>query len=455
MGSGGGSRKGDSLSPVPKSGRRALCPSPALKDHKERLDVDDLSDSKGGDATERSSPAKKCISGPLTSPARSLSDSLSPPERFGEKFVEVVPDDNGQSGWKKNNLQDTSGWKTDGVSSVENLRTNQSLSGWASGAGVSVAEKPYEQESGPKSAIKGKSGEFIGRQARQARKESSGKLGYQSEEDSDGGGDEIDDWRDDIKGHEREKAKRKDIKLEAERREEEKKGMLAEVTVVKEVGGPAVILLEHIGKGSGKIAEEATIVVSEPVQDLGAVFKTGNDMTGLDYVNVEAKISKVIDENLSKQEFLKEESNRKGHTKGGEEDEEVSVIAAIPKEDVKGKSSDFTEGPDFETEVNVVFEGPKPAYDEVPAPTAGGTYKKADDLPKDLSRKHHGSSKVDEDIVEIGAQQLPTAREEEDLIRSHKGKEKLKSRERSRRHEVDVDCNRRKDRHRKHKRKHR
>ncbi len=443
------SRRGESLSPEPKTGKRALSSSPAQGDQ-EKLDLEDRGGSKQGNGTAKLSLEHKGRTALSMSP-RSLSVSLSPRQRSPEKQSEVDDDKLGMSA-ANNIAQEAGSRKTEGVTISEKAISNSTLSTWATEARVSPPEGIHEENAGGV-RMKEKGKEFVARQGWQLRKESSGKGGDYFDDDS-GEDKELDDWRDDMKAHEREKVKRKETKRESVKIED-KKSTAGQTPSIQDQERPAATLHGQTIKSSGKGNEVGSTVSVDLVGGFGVGMKRNIDAGGkelkkkLDLIKL-----KEVDRDLSDEDPTIEEKIEKGVAEVGKRDQKVLCDADGSTGDAtKEKTTGSTEDSEVEREVNVVFEGPKLPHDEGAVLKHTGRLGKSEDSTKELIRKSFKSSRDREDDKEIGALQLEL--DDEDVLASYKRKEKSRSRERSKRHEDDVDRDRRKDRHRKHRRKHR
>lgn len=478
--SGKDSRKEEKLSPEPTNGVRALIRSPAKKDYRDKVHQDDGAGSKGKEATEDKKVQMKGRDELSVSPARSLSVSLSPPPRSRETNIDILEDVNGLSDRKKNAVQDTVGERTnEGLSVADVARKKLSSPAMVIEGAVSDAEASHEPEVDVKGVTKGKTVDF-GVKGRYVRKES-GRSGFPSDESD--GDKEVDDWRDDIKANELEKIKRMENKRELERREEERKAIPAQPIVVEDVRDYGVTLLEHLGKGRKAPAQKS--LDSELLGDHDVLEKTRKEAFSKQYTHVETVHSLEGHLNGSKVVIGKEEMQQRGYMGHGGCDRGV-------KEDmggiIKETSPESTDVAERDEDDDVVFEGPKLAYEEVSAAKVNELCENGDDYLQDIGREIHNSLNEEDSGEEMGAELPPylleveevgvqkgkdkgrlrdeeevrgthrgksRVREEDELYSGSKVKEKSRSRERSRRHEDEADRERRKERHRKHKRKHR
>ncbi|KAG0559436.1 hypothetical protein KC19_10G104700 [Ceratodon purpureus] len=465
--SGGGQSKEEKMSPVPSEGRRTLMSSPDTKGSKEKNYSDDITDDKEG-ILEQLSPRAKGSDQQSISPARSLSVSLSPPRRKNGGALEGVSKSND---WKKAMLRETLVQKIDEVITLaEQSHCNKAPSVMGIDGGECSPAALLEQEIDTKGAFKSKGGDFVGK-VRHAKKES-GRMELSSDESD--GNKEVDDWRDDIKANELEKIKRMESKREMERREGERKALPVQVVVQEEVKCHGMTLLEHLGRGTGKLSVESPF--APEVQGVTiAAFKSKKDISSNDLVSVEPSYSDEIRVNGSRDLLFKEEILDRVSTGNGEGDADMDEEAGDVTHEKSIGSADVS---DREEDSDVVFEGPLPPQDEDPNLEDG--------------KRSLGSSKGEDSGEEIGAEEPPSVLEEE-IVGNPKGKDKSKSREdedvrglqrgkdksrvkdddefyenrkskeksrsrersRSKRHDDDTDHERRKDRHRKHRRRHR
>lgn len=471
-------RKEEKLSPEPMNGVRALIRSPAKKDYREKVHQDDGAGSKRKEETEDLKVQMKGRDELSVSPARSLSVSLSPP-RSRETNMDILEDVNRLSDRKKNAVQDTVGERTNEGFSVADVAWKKlSSPAMVIEGAVSDAEASLEPEIDVKGVTKGKSVDF-GVKGRYVRKES-GRSEFPSDESD--GDKEVDDWRDDIKANELEKIKRMENKRELERREEERKAIPAQPIVVEDVRDYGVTLLEHLGKGRKAHVQKA--LDSELLGDHDVLEKTRKEALSKQYTHVETVHSLEGHLNGSKVVIVKEEMQLRGYMGHGGRDRGLKEdMGGIMKE----KSPEFTDVAERDEDDDVVFEGPKLAYEEVSSAQVTEFCEKGDDSLQDIGREIHNSLNEEDSAEEMGAELPPClleveevgaqkgkdkgrlrdeevrgthrgksrVREEDELYCGFKVKEKSRSRERSRRHEDDADRERRKEKHRKHKKKHR
>jgi hypothetical protein len=455
------------MSHVPSEGRRLLMSSPDTKGSKDKNYSDDITDDKEG-TLEQFSPRPKGRDQQSISPSRSLSVSLSPQKKKNGGALEGVlkPND-----WKKAMLRETLAKRIDEVATLaEQPHGNMAPSVVSVDGGEGSPAALLEQEIDTKGAFKSKGGDFIAK-GRYAKKES-GRMDSSSDESD--GNKEVDDWRDDIKANELEKIKRMESKREMERREVERRALPVQVVVQEEVKGHGMTLLEHLGRGTGKLSVESPFA-PEVQEDTLAAFKPRKGISSNDLVSVEPKHSGEACVNGNRGMLVKEEipdrvstGNGEGHVDMEEEAGDVTCEKSTGSGDVSDREGDS----------DVVFEGPLPPQEE--------------DLDLEVGKRSLDNSEGEDSAEEIGAEEPPSVAEEEivgnlkvkdkskcregdnmsglqrgkeksrlkegdESYENRKSKEKSRSRERSRskRHDDDTDHERRKDRHRKHKRRHR
>ncbi|CAM6041971.1 unnamed protein product, partial [Sphagnum compactum] len=108
---------------------------------------------------------------------------------------------------------------------------------------------------------------IVARKGWQLRKESSGKGGDYVDDDS-GEDKELDDWRDDMKAHEREKVKQKEKKRESIKIED-KKSTTGQTPSIQDQERPAATLHGQTMKSSGKGNEVGSTVSVDLVGGFG------------------------------------------------------------------------------------------------------------------------------------------------------------------------------------------
>lgn len=427
-----------------------------MKGTKEKDYSHDITDDKEGTLEQVSSRPKGRDERSI-SPARSLSVSLSPPRRKdgGELEGGRKPND-----WKKAMLRCDLVQETDEVATVaepplSNMAPPVVVEG---GKGSPVAS--LEQEVDTKGAFRSKGGEFVAK-GRIAKRES-GRMELSSDESD--GDKEVDDWRDDIKANELEKIKRKESKREMERKEEERKALPVPVVVQEEVKDHGMTLLEHLGRGTGKLRVNSPLV-PEVQGDAIAAFRSKKDISSNDLGSPEPKDSRM---NGNMGLFVKVEIPDRVSTGKLDGEVEMDEVAGDVTHEKSPGSADVTER---EGDSDLVFEGPMLPPEEVSGRLEEGHLyfnKDGDDSAEEIGAEEPPSVAMEEVVIR-------NSREEEDVHGLHRGKRrsrlkdddelyekrkskgKSRSRERSKSKRCDdeSDYEKRKEKHRKHRRRHR
>ncbi|BFI25468.1 hypothetical protein MPTK2_1g21380 [Marchantia polymorpha subsp. ruderalis] len=444
-------RRGPSGSPVPQIVRRVgknLSSSP-LEDDQIRSP-----DYKGrGDRVQMKAPSIETDSvrksglpkaGPSVSPRRSPSVSFNHSLR---KDLQSDDDEDVNSDLKRttslrvssNGEDDTGDIQPDLASATPNV-PSQAVKGMGSGSDIS--------SEGGNVDFKAKE-QFLGKQSRppwrgeRSAKDSGVVPGQESDDDK-----ELDDWRDDMKAHSKEKIGRKDERKVHDKKNEEEIRLVTENTLAHdrsrvEVSWDASRATKKHGIGESDID-------MEQLDD-----DSGRDRHGR--IGVAGGKERLQDSSRDKarslyevKDYVVSEVNESGGAKYVDKDyqepgKENSVESV--KEDERDFEETVFEGPKLEAEEDEgFFESVKPAkMDE---------YKNIQREVDQVSahpRARDDSDVEDEEDVKVTRSKLVTL--EDDVVVSRKGKEK--SRPKDRRLDEEEEREKRKERHRKHKKKHR
>ncbi|KAG6543583.1 hypothetical protein Mapa_014946 [Marchantia paleacea] len=442
-------RRGPSGSPGPQIGRRVgkdLSPSPLEDDQIRSLDY------KGrGDRVQMKAPSLETDSlrksglpktGPSVSPRRSPSVSFN--DSLG-KDLQSDDDEDVNSDLKRttslrvsSNGEDDTGDIQPDLASVNPNFPSQALKGMGSGSDIS--------SEGGNVDFKAKE-QFLGKQSRSPRrgersaKDSGVVPGQESDDDK-----ELDDWRDDMKAHSKEKIRRKDERKGHDKKNEEDSRLVTE----NNLGRSRIEVSWDTSRATKKHGLGDSDIDMEQLDD-----DSGRDRHGR--IDVGGGKERWQDSSRDKvrsfyevKDYVVSEVNDTGGAKYvdkefQEQGKEKSVESV--KEDERDLEETVFEGPKLEVEEDEgFFESVRPVkMDEYK-----NTERDVDQVSKH-PRARDDSDVEDEEEMKVTRSKLVTL--EDDVIVSRKGKEK--SRPKDRRVDEEEEREKRKERHRKHKKKHR